>query len=70
LTPKHRLVRNFKITNRFISNIDNSLIMTFSVNLINTKVVYTFLIFPESIRTLHFEFVCEIYAKNTELDKN
>jgi hypothetical protein len=41
-----------------------------SRNLVNKKVLYKFLIFIESIRTLNFEFVCEIYAQNTELDRN
>jgi hypothetical protein len=46
------------------------LIITFSGELINKKVVDKFLSFPESSRTLNSESVCEIYAQNTELDRN
>jgi hypothetical protein len=70
LTPKNKLVQNFKITNRFTSNTNNSLILMFSGNIVNNKVVYNFLMFPESIRTLNSEFVCEIYAQNIELGRN
>jgi hypothetical protein len=44
--------------------------MTFSENLVNTKVVGINLSFSENTRTLNSEFVCEIYAQNTELDRN
>jgi hypothetical protein len=40
--PKNRLVRNFRIPNRFTSKADNTLIMTFSRKLVNTKVVDNF----------------------------
>jgi hypothetical protein len=60
----------FWITNKFTSKIDYSLIMMFSRKLVNKKVVDNFLRFPESTRTQNFEFVCEIYAQNTELNKN
>jgi hypothetical protein len=40
--PVNRLVRNFRIPNRFNSNTNNSLIMTFSGKLVNTKVVDNF----------------------------
>jgi hypothetical protein len=48
--PENRLVRNFRIANRFTSIANNSLIMTFSGKLVNTKVVDIFLSFLESIR--------------------
>jgi hypothetical protein len=62
LTPKYRLVQNFRITNRFTSNTDNSLIVTFSGTLVNKKVVDDFLRFLESTITLNSEFICEIYV--------
>jgi hypothetical protein len=62
LILKYRLVQNFRITNRFTFNTDNSLILTFSRNFVNKKVVDNFLRFVESTRTLNFEFVCEIYV--------
>jgi hypothetical protein len=68
--PENRLVRNFRIPNRFSSNTNNSLIMTFSGKLVNTKVVDNFLSFPESIRKLNSGFVCEIYVQNTKLNIN
>jgi hypothetical protein len=68
--PENRLVRNFRISNRFKFNTNKSLIVTFSGKLVSTKVVDNFLSFPESTRTINSEFVCEIYAQNTELDKN
>jgi hypothetical protein len=68
--PESRLVQNFRISNIFNSNTNNSLIMMFSRTLVNKKVVDNFLSFPESIRTLNFEFVCKMYAQNTELDRN
>jgi hypothetical protein len=58
------------LSNIFTSNTSNSLILKFSRNHINKKVVYNFLSFSESTRTLNFEFICEIYAQNTELDRN
>jgi hypothetical protein len=67
---KYRLVQNFRITNRFTSNTSNSLILTISGNLVNENVLYNSLSFPESTGTLISEFVCEIYAQNTELDRN
>jgi hypothetical protein len=42
----------------------------FSRKLVNEKAVDNFLSFPESTRRQNFEFLCEIYALNTELDKN
>jgi hypothetical protein len=68
--PENILVQNFRISNIFTSKAENALIMTFSRKLLNTKVVDNFLSFPESTRTLHFEFVCEIYGQNTKLDRN
>jgi hypothetical protein len=44
--------------------------MIFSGKLVNKKTVDNFLRFLESTRTQNFEFVCEIYAQNTELDIN
>jgi hypothetical protein len=41
-TPKYRLVQNFRITKRFISNTNNSLIPTLSGNLVNMKDVDNF----------------------------
>jgi hypothetical protein len=42
----------------------------FSRNLVNKKVVDNFLSFPENTSTLNSKFLCEIYAQNTELDRN
>jgi hypothetical protein len=58
--PENRLVRNFRIPNRFNSNTNNSLIMTFSGKLVNTKVVDNFLSFPESTRTPNMRFMLKI----------
>jgi hypothetical protein len=41
----------------------------FSAKLLNMKVIDNFC-FPESTRTQEFEFVCEIYDQNTELDRD
>jgi hypothetical protein len=49
--PENRRVQNFRIPNRFTSKVDNTLIMMFSRNLVNTKVVDIFLSFLESTRT-------------------
>jgi hypothetical protein len=68
--PENRLVRNFRIPNRFNSNTNKFLIIMFSRILVNTKVADNFIRFPESIRRLNSEFICEIYAQNTELDRN
>jgi hypothetical protein len=67
LTPKYRLVRNFRITNIFTYKTDSSSIMT--RKLVNKKVVDSFLSFSQSTRTQNSEFVCEIYAQNTNLDR-
>jgi hypothetical protein len=48
---ENRLVRNFKISNRFTFKANNSLIMKFSGKLLNIIVVDMFLSFPESTRT-------------------
>jgi hypothetical protein len=55
-----RLVRNFRIPNRFNSNTNNSMIMIFSGKLVNTKVVDNFLSFLESARTLNARFMLKI----------
>jgi hypothetical protein len=70
IDPKYRLVRYSRITNRFTSNTNNFLILTFSGNLVNKKNVDNFLSFPGSTRILNSESVCEIYAQNNELDRN
>lgn len=44
-------------TNRFILNVDYTLIILFSRNLIIDKVVNSFVIFPKSTRTLKIVFV-------------
>jgi hypothetical protein len=58
------------ITNKFTSNIDNPLIITFSGNIVIKKVVDNFVTFPKNRRTLNFELLCEIYAQNTKLERN
>jgi hypothetical protein len=50
-TKKNRLVRNFRISNRFTSKAKNALIMMFSGKLVNTKVVDDVIGFPETTRT-------------------
>jgi hypothetical protein len=47
LTPRYRLVRNFMITKRFTSNTNNSMILMFSGNIVNKKVIYNFLAFQK-----------------------
>jgi hypothetical protein len=44
--------------------------MMFSRKLVNKKVVDNFLLFLQSTITQNYEFVCKIYAQNTELDRN
>jgi hypothetical protein len=46
------------------------MILTFSGNIINKNIVDNFLSFPECTRTINYEFVCEIYAQNTKLNRN
>jgi hypothetical protein len=58
------------MTNRFTSNTNNSLTLTFFGNILNKNVVDNFVNIPESIITLNSEFVYDIYAQNTELDIN
>jgi hypothetical protein len=45
-------------------------ILKFSEIFVIEKIVDNFLSFLGSTRTLNFEFLCEIYAQNTELDRN
>jgi hypothetical protein len=49
--PENRLVRNFRISNKFTSKANNSLIMKFSGKLLNITVVDMFLSFLENTRT-------------------
>jgi hypothetical protein len=48
---ENRLVWNYRISKRFTSKANNTFIMTFYRNLVNTRVVDNFLSFPESTRT-------------------
>jgi hypothetical protein len=68
--PENRLLRNFRIPNRFNSNTNKFLIIMFYGILVNSKVADNFIRFPESTRRLNSEFICKIYAQNTELDRN
>jgi hypothetical protein len=70
LTPKYRLVQNFRITNRFTSNTDNSLILMFYGNLINKNTVDNFLSFLESKRTknrVRMRNLCSKYQTRQKL---
>lgn len=67
IDPKYRLVRKVGITKRFISNTDNTLILTIFGNLVIQKVIDGYLRFLKSKRTSKSQFVCDIYDQNTEL---